>query len=484
MASGNMFRKPRSMSRATNPMTSSPLSSVYYPPSGPQPGLTTSTRRPMQFNPIAPAVADARANAQFDQKFPGNPMSSFDASRMAAGRTANSAYQSGVANGYANPLDSGLDPRSLDAREKLARANAAYMMGGGPASDLTNLAGRFGGAPAVSQASRDAQARMARGQASDQLLGSLVSPGQSPGVVSPQAGNMLNPMYSGPFAKRQADGSTAYTNREGAFYDAFPGLANPSTRDATFQSLMETNPEAARAYMTDQQDREQRRATYDARVQKFKDEHGGMSARQFGIQSRQDKRENARYRKAIMQGLNPMSPQAQGLFPDQTKSFMEQRRANQGVAMKNPMSTAPERTMAGQQQSAQRVAEMASTSPAIAGLGVKPDQGMLGLHTALGARLDEDPNLNLSDDDLKAYQQYAQEMNNLSTDQNNQFDFGGNPWDKYSGELWKELATLPDNQRAREDWLKKYRGRKSATTGAATAPPMAGTYFMGGPVGR
>jgi hypothetical protein len=99
---------------------------------------------------------------------------------------------------------------------------------------------------------------------------------------------------------------------------------------------METNPEAARAYMTDQQGREQRRAKYDARVQKFKDEHGGMSARQFGIQSRQDKRENARYRKAIMQGMNPMSPQAQGMFPDQTRSFMEQRNAT----VKNPMSTA------------------------------------------------------------------------------------------------------------------------------------------------
>lgn len=496
MAQGNMFRKQRSVSRAANPMGQNSAKSqflkaemnaggsLFYPQGSQRPNLQTSPQRSMVPNPIAPAVAEVQANAAFMRGNPGFGTSSLDATQRFNGLTANNAFQSSMVNGYV-----GQAPVSSPFDEHASRARAQEYMRGGPAADPTNLAGRFGGAPVVSQESRDAQARTARGQASDQLLRSLVSPIQGVGM-SPQMFNRKDPTYEGPFAKQQADGGVAYTNREGAFLDAFTGLANPATRDATLQSLMETNPEDFRAYQADQQDLLQKRQMTDARAQKFKDEHGGMSARQFGIQSRQDKRETARYRKAIMQGLNPMSPQAQALFPEQTKSFMEQRQANRGGAVQgggqpvqNPMA-APERTMAGQQQSAQRVAELAATSPAIAGLGVKPEQGMIGLHTALGQRLDEDPNLNLSDDELRAYQQYAMEMSNLSTDQNNQFDFGGTPFDKYSGELWKELAGLPDNQRAREDWLKKYKGRNNAATGAATATPPAGTYFMGGPVGR
>jgi hypothetical protein len=293
-------------------------------------------------------------------------------------------------------------------------------------------------------------------------------------------GNMLNPMYSGPFAKRQADGSNAYTNREGAFHDAFPGLANPSTRDATLQGLMETNPEAARAYQVDQQGREQRRATYDARVQKFKDEHGGMSARQFGIQSRQDKRETARYRKAIMQGMNPMSPQAQGLFPDQTKSFMEQRNAT----VKNPMSTAANPfqfapgggvTPDDQQKAKDFLAKAAAgatdpstgaaipPAPFIKNTGVTGDEDNIqDFHFGLQTQIQQ--GVTPSDDDLNTMQKYVQAMKaGHGTNQYDPFDMtygfeGVSGLDaahtKTFAPMYKELADLknPTPETLRQWW--------------------------------
>ena len=204
-----------------------------------------------------------------------------------------------------------------------------------------------------------------------------------------------------------------------------------------------------------------------------------MSARQFGIQSRQDKREQARFKRDVMRGLNPMSPQAIGLHPNAAKMFQQ----NMGNKMQNPLSASPERTLAGQQQSAANLADMAVNNPSISGLGVDPAQGMRGIHQALTSRIDEDPNLTVTDDDLVAYQKYAREMDNLSTDQNNQFDFGNTPEAKYESGLWKELAGLPDTEQARAEWLDRYKKRKqgAAEQWRSSQPPMTPLY-RGGPI--
>jgi hypothetical protein len=72
------------------------------------------------------------------------------------------------------------------------------------------------------------------------------------------------------------------------------------------------------------------------RLQAFKDAHGGMNAQQYGRQQRRDRRETARFRRDVMRGMNPMSPQALALHPKAAAEFRKTMGAS-GSSMQNPM---------------------------------------------------------------------------------------------------------------------------------------------------
>jgi hypothetical protein len=106
---GNMFNQRQSYAKpsAKSQFMRQQMGSLFYPQGSQQPNLQTAPQRSMLPNPIAPAAADARANAQFMQANPGIATSSLDATQRFGGMTANNAFQSGMVNAYvgqANPM--------------------------------------------------------------------------------------------------------------------------------------------------------------------------------------------------------------------------------------------------------------------------------------------------------------------------------------------------------------------------------------------
>jgi hypothetical protein len=261
---------------------------------------------------------------------------------------------------------------------------------------------------------------------------------------------MLNSKGPDNFAMTQAEGGIAGTNRLGALRAAV--ASNP--RDEDLQG-------ALRAEDSRQQGL---RAKAAAKHQQFLADNNGMSANQLRRQREVGKKGQARYNRAVMAGLNPMSSKAQALFPDQTKAFMEQKNGKMPVA--NPMAPASN-TPAGRQQAAGTVAQLAASDPNIQALGVDPSLGTVGLHQSLSNRMAEDPTGAFDDGTLQSYQKFAASSFAADPGMADPSKYTSFPGDvftqtegKVNAELWKELADLPDNPRARQQWLEKYKNRQ------------------------
>lgn len=204
----------------------------------------------------------------------------------------------------------------------------------------------------------------------------------------------------------------------------------------------------------------------------------GMNYAQARRAERKEELRQRTFNKAVIRGMNPFGPDAQALFPQQV-SAAKAGAAGQGGAVKNPMANAG-RTLEEQQAAAMRIQERETTNPVVAGLGAEPGTGLVGLNEAFRNRLVEDPAAEFSDDSLREYQSHAKDYKGVSTDANNPFEFGTSIEDKYQAELWKELAELPDNSRARAEWLQRYKAR-TAEAKAAADKPSTPTY--GNPYG-
>ena len=242
MIQGNMFNPRQSYRKPSGQQMG--LTSLFYPAGSQQPNLQTSTRRSSMPNPIAPAAAEAQANAQFMQVSPGYGTSSLNASQRAGNMTMYNPFQASMVNGYVG---------QYGQAAALGRPGAQ----GPTVFDPTNLAARFGGAPAVSQASLDANARMARTQASDALLAGKLASGQT----------IDSGDQSGTYAKRTADGGMAYTNKAGAVEGSYPDLRNPMKRSQALEKLQADNPNLYAAYQADQGQRADKAAMTANRAQ-------------------------------------------------------------------------------------------------------------------------------------------------------------------------------------------------------------------------
>lgn len=182
-----------------------------------------------------------------------------------------------------------------------------------------------------------------------------------------------------------------------------------------------------------------------------------VAANQAKMRARNDAKRGRAQRQAQglrnMFGYGPQSPLA--------------RKANQQPTdLSSPLST-NSRTIESQTQSAARIA-MQAGSPHIQALGVTSDSGVLGLHEGIQRRLNEDPNAEFSDESLKVYQSWAREHANLSTNSNDYFNMGDGEANTLYSEKWKELASLPDNERARKNWWSSYVGIQKMDTGDLT----------------
>jgi len=450
---GNMFNPRQSYRKPSGQQMG--LTSMFYPAGSPQPNLQTSTRRPSMPNPIAPAAVEARANAQFMQANPGYGTSSLDATQRAGSMTMYNPFQASMVNGYVGQYGQAAAPGRPGAQ-------------GPTVFDPTNLAARFGGAPAVSQASLDANARMARTQASDALLAGKLASGQT---IDPTA-------QSGAYAKRTADGGMAYTNKAGAVEGIYPGLRNPMKRSQALEKLQAENPNLYAAYQADQGQRADKAAMTANRVQKFKDEHGGMSARQFGIQSRQSKREQARFKRDVMRGMNPMSPEAAALHPEAYKSFQQNMgKKSEASTMQNPMAIDKPRTAENFQAAQDALTLRVSGVPAsdvhpgyqpdpflTQTIGLTPDDmsptaAQAGLFAATQAG-----SVDIPPADIRKLQEVARTAKKKPGDED-PFVFHS-VWNSTSpaqtsdfGPLWKELHDIPDNapDAKLSEWYDRYK---------------------------
>lgn len=341
MPAGDMFRKPRRLTQ--NPMTQAKkvvgAGANFWYGNEQRPNLQTATQRPSTPNPIAPAAADAEANAMFSQRFPGVASSSLGASERAAGMTANNAFQSGMSNRYV-----GQNPMRPEFDEVAARQRAAYEMAGGPASDPTNLQGRMGGFGGGGKPWYEREAEAARQQR------------HADRVAAVQAANdpsrYTDRNYKGPFL-----------TAEGAMGGRLEGL----------KSLPDSNPLKAGMVSAEEDSRDAAAQVYQDRLAKFKSGHGGMNARQFGIQQRQQQRMDNRFRRDVRAGMNPMSAQAMALYPDQAKRARE--------AYQNPMKAGTSAQTAAFQPGAPNTPENVEARNAVRGqlAEVSPTMRAFGL---------------------------------------------------------------------------------------------------------
>lgn len=210
----------------------------------------------------------------------------------------NAATASAV-NQYANPV-MGLSP---DQKLQIAQQSAARTMGGGPVADPTGLGSRMAGISANPIPWYD---RVKQGQqAQEASRANQLSQEYLAGIPANAA---MNRTYTGPFSKQTPFG-LAYTNRTGALEQM--AAANPNSRN--IQDALDTENLAG-----------QIRADLTAdRLQKYKDSHDGLSARQFRRKKETELRierqlktgkinkEEAAIQKQ-MAGISPKSPAQSG----------------------------------------------------------------------------------------------------------------------------------------------------------------------------
>jgi hypothetical protein len=371
------------------------------------------------------------------------PRDSFGAARNS--RQAYDQITAGFSNGYNGMLNNPM--MSPEEKEQLAEQNARRVVGGGAAADPTNMRGRFGGTYGMG--------------------------------LNADAADIQNGR-----AARLADGSVV----------RFTGTPE-SARRAQLAGKTERESLRDRSNMNVPQSELDRRAAADAqqaersaRARAFEADNGGMNYRQYDRMQNSNAltmkavdegrlspeaamfRMQTRADKALRRAGNPMAMSvANGgrLFPDLTKG----RGGNAPSAAPNPMrmdgNPMAQNTPAGKMDAAAKVKDMATTDPNIAALGFDPGDGVSGLHSALSQQFNDDPNLALDDSSLRSYQMFVSQAliadpNQL--DPSNFASFPGSVFAETEGavtaELWKELATLPDDAKARQQWLQKYKNRQ------------------------
>lgn len=347
----------------------------------------------------------------------------------------------GTVNGYNGNTEYARNPMRLDPETKfnLAEGNARRIAGGGAAADPTNVGGRFGGAYGINL-NADATA---------------IQEGR---------------------AVRTADGNVVY-------HTGTPESAREAYMSARANGYGRTPEEEAERHEKAKLQAAARAAKHDA----FKAANGGMNYRQYDRMQNS----NALTMKAVDEGR--LSPEA-AMHRMQTRADKALRRAGNPMAMgvanggrlfpdllakrdgrtatpnQNPMTTfgmGTSNTPAGKVAAAGEVSNMAATDPNIVALGVDPSTGVSGLHSALSQHLEDDPNLTLDDSSLRSYQMFAQKALTADPDQSNPSNFTSFPGSVFAetegavtSDLWKELASLPDSERARQQWLQKYKDRK------------------------
>lgn len=469
MPAGDMFRKPRRLTQ--NPMAPTaaymtPSSGVFGGGAPSRPGVFggqapdsrrslplsdyvspeqaysmqqsnpfTSTRGPSMGrpvfrgqslnNPIAPAAADAQANAMFSQRFPGVASSSLGASERAAGMTANNAFQSGMSNRYV-----GQNPMRPEFDEVAARQRAAYEMAGGPASDPTNLQSRMRGFGGGGKPWYEREAEAARQQR------------DADRVAAVQAANdpsqYTDRNYKGPFL-----------TAEGAMGGRLEGL----------KSLPDSNPMKAGMISAEEDIRDAAAQVYQDRLAKFKSEHGGMNARQVGIQQRQQRRMDNRFRRDVRAGMNPMSAQAMALYPDQAKQAREayQNPMKKDSGMSGPQFDRSANTVESRAAAGARVQD-AESSPTFQQIGADPSQGFSSVNQ--GLRSHAGTNGAVSPQMLTDIHKYA--LDQVAQDPTKNPFFGttggsGTADDELDTFLWTELSRIPEGDtEAVKDWYNRY----------------------------
>lgn len=328
MAVGNMFRQRRDLSGRrrnpgalpmfqTNQYAQSPLSAAPAQSAG---GLSRSPAL-AALNPLtgglqgmmmqglgraqsltgrqqSPPTSGMYADGVMDREF-GRSVDMGNA-RMApmfgsAGQAgaASRSYPNVMGQSMANAVNGyvGTNPITMTPQDKFNTAQAAAQryMGGSPSADPTGLGRRFGaGSPLVSGPPQVTDAQ--RQQASQDMLRGL-----NPKSPFDRAQKV--------FGRQQADGSMAYTDRLTAMQDYVD--ANPM------------DVAARDALATERDNRELKAQQAEARRGQFKAENGGRNFRQVQRDDKAAAREQKKFNQAVMQGLNPMSPQAQALFPTQ-----------------------------------------------------------------------------------------------------------------------------------------------------------------------
>lgn len=242
------------------------------------------------------AIGFLRAN-------PSVPLTS-QIARLTAGSMPAAAMNAATAsavNQYANPV-MGLSP---DQKLQIAQQSAARTMGGGPVADPTGLGLRMAGISANPIPWYDRVKQGQQAQAQEASRANQLSQEYLAGIPANAA---MNQTYTGPFSKQTPSG-LAYTNRTGALEQM--AAANPNSRN--IQDALDTENLAG-----------QMRASLTAdRLQKYKDSHEGLSARQFRRKKETELRierqlktgkinkEEAAIQKQ-MAGISPKSPAQSG----------------------------------------------------------------------------------------------------------------------------------------------------------------------------
>lgn len=297
-----------------------------------------------------------------------------------------------------------------------------------------------------------------------------------------------------------ASGGTPWYEREKQARDAMAWearLNDPGVQAALAQQRQQKIETAALrnrenpAANQDEQDRRNNadvaRREREARHNQFKDANNGMNYRQYDRMQNQNAltmkavdegrlspdaanlRMQTRADKALRRSGNPMmmgTDASRRLFPDMTAG----RGGKAATPNQNPMAAfgmGASNTPVGKVAAAGNVSAMATTDPNLVALGVDPAAGIGGLHTSLSQQFEADPNLAMDDSSLRSYQMFAQQALTADPDQANPSNFASFPGSVFAetegavtSELWKELATLPDSESARQQWLQKYKDRK------------------------
>lgn len=368
-------------------------------------------------------------------------------------------------NTPANPFVAEMnDPNRMtpEMKQRFGESAVGYRMAGGVAADPTNGRSRFTGDNPLAQDTAEYAENLRRVAAGE---GVMIQPG----------GRGSNQQFIGFNNTRQGAEAAVNARRDaGGFV----------IRSGPLRGKAYNSPEAIAA-------RKEFEAEKAAKHEAFKAANGGMNYAQARRANQRSDRMEGKFKKAVRQGLNPMSPQAFAMFPDQAAAARG-RYQNRDGAPKNPMETGA--YARGSNTVESRAASMArnvdrESSPLFAAIGVQPGGGIQSLDSGLSGWSGD-----VSDEMLKEIQGYALDHKEAS-DSDNPFTVGGagDRTSEYRSGLWAELTSIPDDPAARRAWYEKYRAHKNAVTNPMSGapspsnpPPSPNMPFFpaGTPVGR